>query len=453
MRQEKSNPATVAGLFGVATMFIPSVALAAPDGGAWGGILGSPVVPFALGCLTGAALTGAVALIVTHKAAVRAREAEAMFDFLESVAPQTPQAADPAAEVLSPEGASPSVAFPSSESARKEEGATEAAERVSRRAASDWRSTGGIDVQPYVASGREPVSTDETTAGVPHTPLHATNDYAQIAENYVRRMTFKERMASRARGVADILSERLGGDRFEGLPVIERADGSVGDVGTGWWNARLGDSVRHVGDVSNSEYGDEDLSIPTWVGKISSEAPLQEQGAVANPRRESAASKRAARIAQSVAPVEQGAYPERRTIDDLDRTDVWEIALAAMGEKIAQYQSIPVFTDSVGGEETIDDPDTLEGSTRFIPFKTPAGHPEVVDASTYVDYLIREEFSQNPSHAVRKTSRDYLHVIEGGSQSLKSTGVLKRHGSRRKATSSTSGYRPKHMAPATAKEA
>ncbi|MBP3884279.1 MAG: hypothetical protein J6D54_05000 [Olsenella sp.] len=452
MRQEKGNPAIVAGLFGAAAMFIPSVALAAPDGGSQGGILESPAIPFVLGCITGAALTGAVALIVTSKIASNERKTEAMFDFPDAASPLPSQEAVSSLEGDATHNSdSARVTSPLHEPQRWGQGATRAAERASRRAAADWRSTGGVDVRPY-ARKQEPVPADVSVTDSSYAPLHVANDYAQIAENYVRRMTFKERMASRARGVAEILSERLGGDRFEGLPVIERADGSVGDVGTGWWNARLGDSVRHVGDVSGSEYGQEDLSIPTWVGKITSEGAFQGQGGHVGARGESAASLRATRIAQSVAPVEQGAYPEKRTADDLDHEDAWEMALAAMGEKIAQYQAAPVFADSVGGEETIDDPDTLEGSTRFIPFKTPAGHPEVVDTSTYVDYLINEEFSQNPSHAVRKTSRDYLHVIEGGSQSFKSTGVLKRHGSSRKVTAS-SGYRPKHMAPAAAKEA
>ena len=54
--------------------------------------------------------------------------------------------------------------------------------------------------------------------------------------------------------------------------------------------------------------------------------------------------------------------------------------------------------DSVGGEDTLDEPDNLEPQTAFIPFKVPGGHPGVVDTESYVDYLIEDEFSKNSSH-------------------------------------------------------
>ena len=37
-----------------------------------------------------------------------------------------------------------------------------------------------------------------------------------------------------------------------------------------------------------------------------------------------------------------------------------------------------------------------------------------MDTETYVDYLIEDEFSRNTSKAVRKTSRRFLRVLEGG---------------------------------------
>lgn len=231
------------------------------------------------------------------------------------------------------------------------------------------------------------------------------NDYATVAENYVKKRTLRERMAARARGVADVLQERIGQDRFEGLPVIERADGSVGDVGTSWWNARLGDSVRRVGEQLE----------PSQVVAGSSE--------------------RSAYITENVAAVDQGAFPERRSADELEGEDLWEIALRAMGEKIDETQeqeALPVGVPSHQDED--DEP------TDFIPFRTPAGHPEVVDTRTYVDYLISDEFSRNRSQVARRSSREYLHVIEGGSQEIRSAGQLAR-------PSRTGRYVPRHMAP------
>ena len=66
--------------------------------------------------------------------------------------------------------------------------------------------------------------------------------------------------------------------------------------------------------------------------------------------------------------------------------------------------------------DTLDEPDNMEPQTAFIPFKTPGGHPEVVDTETYVDYLIEDEFSKNSSTAARRSSRRFLRLLEGGTQ-------------------------------------
>ena len=108
-----------------------------------------------------------------------------------------------------------------------------------------------------------------------------------------------------------------------------------------------------------------------------------------------------------------------------------------MGERIAQYSSAPVFEDVIGGVDTIDEPDNLEKNTGFIPFKVPAGHPEVVDTETYVDYLLRDELSHNSSLVIRKSSHAHLRVIEGGTSPLR---IRKRTGD-----DSTTG---RHFAPA-----
>jgi hypothetical protein len=74
----------------------------------------------------------------------------------------------------------------------------------------------------------------------------ASDDYADIATEYVNRLTFGKRMANRAKGVAQLLGERLGGDPMEDLPMIPRADGTVGDVGTSWWDAAVSEQNRDV---------------------------------------------------------------------------------------------------------------------------------------------------------------------------------------------------------------
>ncbi len=84
---------------------------------------------------------------------------------------------------------------------------------------------------------------------------NANADYLDVAEAYVNRITLADRMAKRAKGVAGVLSERLGASKMEGLPVIARADGSVGDVGENWWNDAVGNEVRPVGEAMSGLRG------------------------------------------------------------------------------------------------------------------------------------------------------------------------------------------------------
>lgn len=308
---------------------------------------------------------------------------------------------------------------------------------------------------------------------------HITHDYEDIAQNYVRQQTFKQRLQLRAEGVAKILSERLGTNKFDDLPVIERADGSVGDVGTQWWNTRMGDAVRKVGslrDIPDFDFSAATLSQPAQVqpsvGLAEEVQPASAQIQSADaplPLSRSKARidtvKRSETIAARVANVNIGQYPAKRSVEELDHADLWEAALTSMNNRIedpkaashvpvvsAQYDDIdgapiepslvvpaepssaPVpasvpaaaldetvyapmslelnttakaaeipqvtpstheFTDIVGATDTLDDPDHIEPKTGFIPFKISANHPEIVDASSYVDFLIRDEVARH----------------------------------------------------------
>lgn len=236
-------------------------------------------------------------------------------------------------------------------------------------------------------------------------PKEEESDLANVAETYVKRRTLRERMAARAAGVSSVLANRIGIDMFDDLPVIERADGTVGDVGTGWWDNALGSSIRRVSDIDSG-------IIDSVSASTSPLEPVQLVTAAA-PVRPKDGAYRAAYISRNVAEIDVGIYPEKRTVEDVDqKEDLWETALRAMGDRIDQ-NGAPVFAEVISIAEPVDESDEPTG---FIPFKMPAGHPEVVDRSTYVDYLIDEEFSQNPSPVARKSSRDFLTVIKGGSQ-------------------------------------
>lgn len=348
----RRNPAVAAGL--AVTLGAPSVAQAVPIAGALDGSATSLTAAFGLGAAVGVAATGAVFGVVSL---VRHRRADDGVPRIEHAAPRHLRGAEPEAH------------------AAHEARASE---------------------KPL------PAEKDDAHAVV---GSHAATSYEEIAENYVGRATFRERMALRAQGVAATLRARLGASMMDGMPVIERADGSVGDVGTAWWTAAVGADaiIKDTGFADTAER----LAIPSDFA----ETDLQ--------RLERASAERARSISDRVAFVDEGAYPERRTVEDLDNSDSWEAALRSLDEKIATVAPVqdPIgFIDSVGGEDTLDEPDNLEPETSFIPFKVPGGHPSVVDTESYVDYLIEDEFSKNSSTAARRSSRRFLRMLEGGTQ-------------------------------------
>ena len=243
-------------------------------------------------------------------------------------------------------------------------------------------------------------ASEETSA---ESEVEATANYEEVAQNYVGSASFKQRMSRRAAGVAAALRERLGQGMMDGLPVIERADGTVADVGTSWWRHAVGEDsfVQTPGFVMGGEL----FAIPSDFTKTDKDLLV------------ASADRHAGAISARVAYVDEGTYPERRTVEDLDNSDAWERALRSLDEKIAAVappQDPIGFIDNVGGADSLDEPDNLEPQTDFIHFKAPGGHPEVVDTGSYVDFLIEDEFSRNTSKAVRKTSRRFLRVLEGG---------------------------------------
>ena len=404
--QVKRNPAVLAGLMGMVALAAPQTAHALSLQEASDFVLASPERAFALGVASGALAVGVACGAVC---AVRAR------------------------------------------SRRNEEQVAAGFAPVA--GTSEFSST-DLDEKPAadapkprhmrVVQAPEPAADAAVSAAaqVPVVPSHATNDYGQIAVNYVNRITFRERMACRAKGVAAALSGRIGSDMMDGLPVIERADGSVGDVGTSWWTTEVG---RERIDANTGFAADEvaQISIPSSFSADAARTALE------------AARKQQSRsrtdIASRLAFIDEGVFPEHRSAAEA-ATDDWEQALRSMEENLAADPETPnqdpiEFIDAVGNSETLDEPDNMEPDTSFIPFRTPAGHPEVVDTDSYVDYLIEDEFGRNSSKAARRTSRRYLRILEGGTSA---TGTSMRHLSGSTNVRTRSG---KHFAPVQAAEA
>lgn len=360
---QRRNPAVLAALPGALALATPGVAGALSLGEAVEGVFPTPAIAFAAG-LAGGALAGGVVVGVASFARGRSRaraerEAEPGDDLAQTAAGEP---------VRSP------------------------------------RHLSAGDV-PQPAPEQGPVA---------HGPAHAASDYEQIATNYAARASFRERMAHRAAGVAATLRERMGASQMDGLPVIERADGSVGDVGTAWWDRAVGSAPAPA------------VSMGALASAAEAEAAtIPSDFSATDADRLAAAARRAEGIARRVALVDEGPYPERRTVDDLAAVDDdWAAALRSLDERIAEQapaQEPLGFIDVAGGAETLDEPDGLEPDTSFIPFKTPAGHPEVVDTDSYVDYLIEDEFSKNSSTAARRSSRRFLRILEGGTQASQPT--------------------------------
>lgn len=255
----------------------------------------------------------------------------------------------------------------------------------------------------------------------PKAPERTTsNDYGDVATNYVERMSFAQRMATRALGVARVLQERIGSSLMDGVPVIRRADGTTGDVGTIWWDVITGeDQSTRPGLTDLMTEGYQAIGVPTGIA-----APTEPVAAAPAPAptADKESRERSESIATRVANVDQGLYPEVRDADDVKaEKDAWESALEALDRNTSlQIQAQAVaFEDDLGGVDTLDEPVGLESDTAFLPFKIVANHPEVDNVDSYVDYLIADELSQNSSSFMRGKSPRFLRVIEGGSQEMR----------------------------------
>ena len=301
---------------------------------------------------------------------------------------------------------------------------------------------------------------------------HLTNSLEDFAEHYAQHESFKERMMTRAQGVREILSSRLSKNRYSDIPVIERADGSVGDVGETWWSACVDEELQKTGKLAGSPVAQVAGSVsaitasaPTPAASTPALAP--QASAPTTPAASAPASKKPAaypqlsqgqRIARSIAEVDEGIYPMRREVEDLEKKDLFEEALRAMGDAMTADQAkAPIFADSIGGSSTIDEVDDIEAATAFIPFKVPPAHPEIHDTKSYIDYLVEDEFRRSKQQKHRAHTRSnapaphapMLRVIEGGSQALPklATGVWSMSASngRKNASSDVRSHTPKHM--------
>lgn len=328
--------------------------------------------------------------------------------------------------------------------------------------ASQWDVTGSIrvqsaelPVQPAELSAKKSQVVSTAAEGVlpvraKKAPAHSTNDYAQIAENYTKLLSWRERTVARAKGAAAVLLERLGQDPMDGLPIIERADGTVGDVGTAWWTKAV---------------GEESITRDFGIAEIGAEAIPEDF------------TNHAADISSRISYVDQGVFPEKRTIDELEHADDWTLALAAMDEHLARHDQQqmrkyhPVQLPLIGqaaAEAEATSPAELSGAKPAAPRKVAAAQVRVSrepnyagvvaqstamplvkatnDTSSHVQDIfdaVEREMAAELQAADERPTRELLRLIEGGTSKMKKISSLDLS---EKAAADKPSYKPRHFA-------
>lgn len=523
MTSRHTNPAICAGLAGFAAWATPTCANALT-------VLGQdvsridPGLSFAAGCIAGAVIASGTSLVVTRMAEARHRVA---FDSARRMREADGQVAPSAWEMSGQDATgtlSSGATGETSAAVVSEQQPRHAARSTQRGMTGSWEQTGNIRVQPapHVAAAASggataaPVANNHAapaaSASGHAAPASATAqsqketrytvpshygvmsdaeadaawdswlkgsdsvDYADVAEDYVRRITLAERMAARAKGVASVLQERLGAAKMEGLPVIARADGSVGDVGEAWWDQAFGNEVRPAtASVAGMESVNEGLADNSavlfcaqtpaaaaaakdlWVAQAAQAAARQQSAAPtqtaqpapsasAQPAQPATPQPAAPQPAPSAQPASVAVEPRRgreviatRLADPAEafpargqrwsdqQQDLWAVALAALDERtnediaMAAANAVPAPSPASFDEE-LDEVDHLEPDTIFMAFKPQAGRPDVTDTDSYVDMLVDQELARNESKSVRKLAhhgiRKRFKVIDGGTADI-----------------------------------
>ena len=328
--------------------------------------------------------------------------------------------------------------------------------------ASQWDMTGCIrvqsaelPVQPAESPAKKSQVVSTAAEGVlpvraKKAPAHSTNDYAQIAENYTKLLSWRERTVARAKGAAAVLLERLGQDPMDGLPIIERADGTVGDVGTAWWTKAV---------------GEESITRDFGIAEIGAEAIPEDF------------TNHAADISSRISYVDQGVFPEKRTIDELEHADDWTLALAAMDEHLARHDQQqmrkyhPVQLPLIGqaaAEAEVASSVELSGAKPAASHKVaaaqmrPSREPNYAgvvaqstamplikatnDTSSHVQDIfdaVEREMAAELQAADERPTRELLRLIEGGTSKMKKISSLDLG---EKTSADKASYKPRHFA-------
>lgn len=456
---EGRNPAVVAGLLsGLVLVAEPASAYALTANEIRQTPLGAIFTGIGVGLAAVAVISGAA--LVVSRSVNRGEKIDEVEAKSQSAATfqSSDEAASPkqvaAASNFSPEE---SIVIPLDSSRR-----SIAAYKPKHMRASQWDMTGSIrvqsaklPVQPAKLPAKKAQIVSTTAEGVlpvraKKAPAHSTNDYAQIAENYTKLLSWRERTVARAKGAAAVLLERLGQDPMDGLPIIERADGTVGDVGTAWWTKAV---------------GEESITRDFGIAEIGAEAIPEDF------------TNHAADISSRISYVDQGVFPVKRTIDELEHVDDWTLALAAMDEHLARHDQQqmrkyhPVQLPLIGqaaAEAEVASSMELSGAKPAASHKVaaaqmrPSREPNYAgvvaqstarplikatnDTSSHVQDIfdaVEREMAAELQAADERPTRELLRLIEGGTSKMKKISSLDLG---EKTSADKASYKPRHFA-------
>lgn len=456
---EGRNPAVVAGLLsGLVLVAEPASAYALTANEIRQTPLGAIFTGIGVGLAAVAVISGAA--LVVSRSVNRGEKIDEVEAKSQSAATfqSSDEAASPkqvaAASNFSPEE---SIVIPLDSSRR-----SIAAYKPKHMRASQWDMTGSIrvqsaelPVQPTESPAKKAQVVSTAAEGVlpvraKKAPAHSTNDYAQIAENYTKLLSWRERTVARAKGAAAVLLERLGQDPMDGLPIIERADGTVGDVGTAWWTKAV---------------GEESITRDFGIAEIGAEAIPEDF------------TNHAADISSRISYVDQGVFPEKRTIDELEHVDDWTLALAAMDEHLARHDQQqmrkyhPVQLPLIGqaaAEAEVASSVELSGAKPAASHKVtaaqmrPSREPNYAgvvaqstamplikatnDTSSHVQDIfdaVEREMAAELQAADERPTRELLRLIEGGTSKMKKISSLDLG---EKTSADKASYKPRHFA-------
>ena len=238
----------------------------------------------------------------------------------------------------------------------------------------------------------------------------AARQEAVAAAREYAKTDFETRKKRRARGVRAILSERLGDGMLDGLPVIERADGSVADVGTAWWdntmNGRLIGMADNTANLRPATESVDPLATAALRRAELQRAARNAAGALSSTAKLDRFSR--SRVIQSrVAGFDESLYPDRR-VEAAD-VDTFEEAMRAMD---AQMPAVGVRT-SADAAAAVSMLDTTANLKTGAVVTTDANAEADASAAAYVDRLVQEEVERNRAGRARRYSRSFLTVFEG----------------------------------------